>query len=317
MRNLIVVILFVSLSHITKAQPLQFELSDYRLLPQKPEGNLHGISGIEYISSKNQWHLASDRGSYFIFDSINTIQDFEKRQHLAVYKKTGLWYEALRFDATSNTFFYAVENEYMANSETCDTTTYVSYMDAFPPSFLFPPLHLPADNKGIEGIAVTDSGNVWVAPEAGWAGETEVGNDTIHFRKFEKLKNGYSQAGEYSYVIDRSGCPQSPTEKRGGISEILSVNENQLLVLERCFDLKITNKIKAKLWQVTVEGSHLKKDNKPAFDFNEGFPISVDNLEGMSWWGTENGKRRLLLITDDNPGMKNNQQTQLILLKEK
>ena len=317
MKNLILLLLFISFHTIVKAQSLRFELSDYTLLPQKPEGELHGISGIEFISSKNQWHLTSDRGNYFIFDSINTIQDFGKRQNLTVHKKTGLWYEAIRFDARSNTFFYAVENEYTANSETCDTTTYVSYMDSFPPSFLIPPFHLPADNKGIEAIAVTENGNVWVAPEAGWAGETEVGNDTIHFRKFEKAVSGYAEVGAYSYIIDRSGCPQSPTEKRGGISEIISVNETQLLVLERCFDLKVTNKIKAKLWQVTVDGAHLKKDIKPAFDFNEGFPLVVDNLEGMSWWNNDNGKRQLLLITDDNPGMKNKQQTQLILLKEK
>ena len=317
MKNLILLLLFISLYTIAKAQSLQFELSDYTLLPQKPEGDLHGISGIEFISSKNQWHLASDRGNYFIFDSINTIQDFGKRQNLAIHKKTGLWYEAVRFDAKSNTFLYAVENEYTANSETCDTTTYVSYMDSFPPSFLIPPFHLPADNKGIEAIAVTENGNVWVAPEAGWAGETELGNDTIHFKKFEKINAVYSEVGEYSYVIDRSGCPESPTEKRGGISEIISVNETQLLVLERCFDLKVTNKIKAKLWQVTVEGSHLKKDTKPAFDFNDGFPLVVDNLEGMSWWNNVEGKRQLVLITDDNPGMKNKQQTQLILLKEK
>lgn len=317
MKNLILVLLFFLFSFCTKAQPLSFELSDYTLLPQKPAGNLHGISGIEYIPSKNQWHFASDRGHYFIFDSIKTIHDFEKRQNLAVHKFTGLWYEALRFDAQTNTFFYAVENEYTANAETCDTTTYVSYMDSFPPSFLFPPLHLPADNKGIEAIAVTDSGSVWVAPEAGWAGETEVGNDTIHFKKFEKTVSGYAKTGEYTYVIDRSGCPQSPTEKRGGISEILAVNEHQLLVLERCFDLKVTNRIKAKLWQVTVDGTHLRKETKPAFDFNDHLPLVADNLEGMSWWGTEHGKRQLLFITDDNPGMENKQQTQLFLLKEK
>ena len=317
MKNLILLFVFFSFSLVTKAQSLRFELSEYTILPQKPAGVLHGISGIEYIPSKNQWHLASDRGSYFVFDSITSIQDFEERQARAVHKETGLWYEAIRFDAASNTFFYAVENEYKANAETCDTTTYVSYMDAFPPGYLFAPLHLPADNKGIEGIAVTENGNVWVAPEAGWPGETEVGNDTIHFWKFDKARTGYSEARAYSYIIDRSGCPQSPTEKRGGISEIISVNEDQLLVLERCFDQKGTNKIKAKIWQVRVEGLHLKKDTQPAFDFNEGFPIQVDNLEGMSWWDADRGKRRLLLITDDNPGLKNKQQTQVILLKEK
>lgn len=303
--------------HSLKAQSIKFELSDYTILAKKPAGPLHGISGIEYISSKKQWHLASDRGNYFIFDSISNIRDFEKKQDIAITKKTGYWFEAIRFDPRFSTFLYAVENEYKPNEVTNDTTTYVNYFDTFPPAYLIPPVHLPADNKGIEAIAVTDSGTVWVAPEAGWQGETEVGNDTIHFWKFVRKNSGYSEAIPYSYVIDRSGCPLSTTEKRGGISEILAVNERQLLVLERCFDEKASKKIKAKLWQVTVDGSTLKKDSAPAFDFNDNFPFVVDNLEGMSWWPVENNKRQMLLVTDDNPGLNNSQRTQLILLKEK
>lgn len=92
-----------------------------------------------------------------------------------------------------------------------------------------------------------------------------------------------------------------------------------MLVLERCFDNGDggTNKIKAKLWQVTVNGSHLKKDTEPAFDFNKGLSFQPDNLEGMAWWPSDNGKRKLLVVTDDNPGLKNKQRTQLILLEEK
>ncbi|MCF0056403.1 esterase-like activity of phytase family protein [Dyadobacter sp. CY356] len=300
-----------------KAQSLTFGLSDYTILAKKPAGILHGISGIEYITAKKQWHLASDRGNYFIFDSISNIRDFENRQNLAISKKTGYWFEAIRFDPKYSTFLYAVENEYKPNNETNDTTTYVSYYDSFPPAYLIPPMHLPADNKGIEAIAVTDSGAVWIAPEAGWQGETEFGNDTIHFWKFDRKNSGYSEAIPYTYVIDRSGCPLSTTEKRGGISEILAVKENQLLVLERCYDEKVSKKIKAKLWQVTVDGATLKKDPAPAFDFNDNFPFVVDNLEGMAWWPGDNEKRQILLVTDDNPGLKNSQRTQLILLKEK
>ncbi|MDQ6480617.1 esterase-like activity of phytase family protein [Dyadobacter sp. LHD-138] len=317
MRNFIFLTITLFFCHFSNAQTLKFTLSDYTLLPKKPEGILHGISGIEYIPSKSQWHLASDRGNYFIFDSIKTIHDFEKRQAAAISKKTGYWFEAIRYDPRSETFLFAVENEYKPNKETCDTTTYVSYSDSFPPTYLIDPLPLPTDNKGIEAIAVTENGSVWVAPEAGWADETEVGYDTIHFRKFERVNSGYTETGVYTYLIDRSGCPHSSTEKRGGISEILSLGEDQMLVLERCFDQKVTDKIKAKLWQVTVEGQHLKKDAIPAFDFNDSFPLEVDNLEGMAWWPGEEGKREVLLITDDNPGLKNKQRTQLILLKEK
>lgn len=310
--------------HQINAQTLKFTFSDSTFLPMKPTGQLHGVSAIEYVSSKKQWHLATDRGAYFVFDSIKTIRDFEKSEKTVMPKYTNFWFESVRFDQHNGRFFYAIENDYKPIWENTDTTTYVSYAESYPPkeahpAYLIAPIPLPADNKGIESMAVTDSGNVWVAPEAGWAGETEVGNDTIHFLKFVKTNSIYQQPVSFSYVIDRGGCPNSTTEKRGGISEILSVNENQLLVLERCFDNGDggTNRIKAKLWQVTVDGLNLKKDSEPAFDFNAGLPFQPDNLEGMAWWPSENGKRKLIVVTDDNPGLKNKQRTQLILLEEK
>jgi len=317
-------VLFTTLCiQFTEAQSLQFMFSDSTILAPKPIGQLHGISGIEYFPSKRQWHVASDRGTYFVFDSIKTIRDFEKWDKIIMPKYTNFWFESIRFDKNDGRFLYAVENDFVPIWENRDTTTYVSYFDSYPPrlkdmKYLIEPMPLPADNKGIESMAVTESGSVWVAPEAGWAGETEVGNDTIHFLRFKRFDSGYQKPESFSYVMDRSGCPLGPTEKRGGISEILSVNENQLLVLERCFNNGKggDDKIKAKLWQVTIDGSHLKKDQKPAFDFNNDLSFQPDNLEAMSWWPSE-GKRRLIIVTDDNPGLKNKQRTQFILLEEK
>ena len=324
MNKIILILLLIIGFHQVNAQKLRFIFSDSTVLPLKPAGNLHGISAIEYVASKNQWHLASDRGNYFVFDSIKTIRDFEKAEKTLFPKSTHNWFEAVRFDKESGRFIYAVENEYEPIWENIDSTTFVAYYDSYPPKvgkpqFLIPPMWLPADNKGVESLAITDNGNIWVAPEAGWAGETEVGQDTIHFWKFMKSGEGYNQPEAFSYVIDRSGCPFGPTEKRGGISEILSVNENQLLVLERCFDNGKggAQTVKAKLWNVTVKGKHLEKDKEPAFDFNKQMPFAPDNLEGMSWWPSSGGKRKLILVTDDNPGLKNKQQTQLILLEEK
>jgi len=318
-------ILFASLcARFTEAQSLQFTFLDSTVVAPKPIGQLHGISAIEYFPAKKQWHVASDRGGYFVFDSIKTIRDFEKWDKIVMPKLTNYWFESVRFDKTDGRFLYAVENDYDPIWENRDTTTYVSYFDTYPPKlqnmrYLISPIPLPADNKGIESMAISDSGSVWIAPEAGWAGETEVGQDTIHFLKFQKLGTGYQPPKSFSYLIDRSGCPFGPTEKRGGIAEILSVNESQLLVLERCYNNGEggDNKIKAKLWQVTVKGSHLKKDPEPAFDFNKNLSFDPDNLEGMSWWPSDNGKRKLILVTDDNPGLKNKQRTQFILLEEK
>ncbi|REA63769.1 hypothetical protein DSL64_04900 [Dyadobacter luteus] len=315
-----ILIIFASLA---QAQTLEFTFLDSTFTTMKPAGQLHGISAIEYLPASSQWHLATDRGAYFVLDNIRDLRDFDKRANTTFAKSTNNWFESIRFDKKTGRFFYSVENEFEPGWENLDTTTFVAYYDNFPPKgkphYLIPPMHLPFDNKGIESMAVTDDGTVWIAPESGWAGETKVEQDTIHFMRFDKQGDGYQTAKPYSYLIDRKGCPNSPTEYLGAISEILSVNENQLLVLERCFDNGPggSNVVKAKLWNVTIQGTHLKKDKEPAFDFDTGLPFVPDNLEGMAWWPTEDGKRKLILVSDDNPGLKNNQRTQFILLQEK
>jgi|GEM_PF-3155729 len=323
MKNVLWAWIILLTFELANGQSIQFTFSDSTVLPAKPIGHLHGISGIEYVASKDQWHWSTDRGAYFVFDSIRTIRDFAKMQTGIVPKLTNYWFESIRIDPITGAFFFAVENDYKPSWTNANTTTYVAFFGSYPPKraepdYLVAPLQLPADNKGIEGIAITPNGNVWVAPEAGWAGETEVGQDTIHFLKFKKTFSGYAPAGQFSYVIDRSGCPFGTSETRGGISEILSVSENQLLVLERCYDdgAAGSKKIKARLWSATVDGYHLKKDAEPAFDFKKALSFDPDNVEAMSWWKMKDGKRQLIIVSDDNPGDKNKQRTKLLLLKE-
>jgi hypothetical protein len=319
----LLLLIWISFSD-SQAQSIQFHFGDSTVLPPKPVGMLHGVSGVEYVAKKDQWHLATDRGAYFVFDSIQNIRDFQKREKLSIPKVTAYWFESIRIDQESGTFYYAVENEYEPSWTNPDTTTYVAYFNGFPPRKAFPdylvsPIPLPADNKGIEALAVSPEGNVWVAPEAGWAGETEVGQDTIHFLKFKKTLSGFQLDGAYAYQIDRSQCPHGRSETRGGISEIISLDEQRLLVLERCYDDgKLGSKIvKAKLWEVVVKGMRLEKEPTPAFDFNKQLPFIPDNLEAMAWWKpSPTGKRQLVLMSDDNPGLKNQQRTQVILLTE-
>jgi hypothetical protein len=323
MKNTFLAFLILFCFNEANSQALQFTFSDSTVLPAKPLGQLHGVSGIDYHASKDQWHWATDRGSYFVFDSVKTIRDFARMEKKMFPKLTTYWFESIRIDPVSGAFFFAVENDYKPTWTNTNTTTYVAYFNAYPPkqaepTYLISPMQLPADNKGIEGITVTQNGNVWVAPEAGWPGEMEVGQDTIHFLKFKKTFSGYAPAGQFSYVIDRKGCPYGTSETRGGISEILAVGENELLVLERCFDNgpEGSKKIKANLWHVKAEGYHLKKSGKPAFDFKKDLSFDPDNVEAMSWWKMQDGKRQLVIVSDDNPGDKNTQRTKLILLKE-
>jgi len=78
MKKILLIVLICLYCQRSNSQTLQFVFSDSTILPLKPVGQLHGISAIEYVPSKKQWHLATDRGAYFVFDSINSIRDFEQ-----------------------------------------------------------------------------------------------------------------------------------------------------------------------------------------------------------------------------------------------
>ena len=310
-------LVFVSAS----GQNIHFKFLDSTFLPKKPNGFLHGISGIEYDAKEKLWHMANDRGGYFIFQNIQDIRDFQNSKNLLVEKYTRYWFESIRIDPSSGRFFFAVENEFEPVWENPDTTTYVAWYDSYlpkiyAPNYLVAPIPLPVDNKGIESVAVTENGNVWVTSEVGWLPEDKITSDTVQFFRFLKDQNYQKQV--FSYQIDRSGCPHSPTAERlGGISEILSVNENELLILERCWDNGPggSKKTMSKLWQAKITGDQLIKSEKPSFDFNKQLPFDPDNLEGMTWWPTTSGAKKLILVSDDNPGSDNKQRTQLILLE--
>lgn len=310
------------LFNYAEAQSLEFIYKESDILGQRPESKFHSISAIEFLPKQKEWHLVSDRGQYFIFKNIKSVKDFGLAADTTFTQKTPFWIESLRYDNRSNNFIFSVENEYHPTLANSDTTTYV----AMTPSVIAPPIKpkylvshmpIPADNKGIEAITLSPNGAIWIAPEAGWQGQAHIDSTTIHFMRFTpNKKKGYDKK-LYSYSITRKDCPFSTTENVGGISEILSVDDNRLLVLEKCFDDGPggSRKVKANLWLATVQGNSLVKTESPAFDFST-LPFRVDNLEGMCWWPyASEGKKQLLLITDDNDNKV--QRTQLILLQEK
>ncbi len=321
MSRYFVLFLFLAGISSSKGQSIHFQLLDYSILPMKPKGQLHGISGMTYDASRKQWHLANDRGAYFVFDSIQNIRDFEKYENSIFSKQTTFWFESIRIDPKSGRFIFAVENEYRPNWVNQDTTTYVAYYDSFPPKsakleYIIAPLPLPEDNLGIESVAVTDNGSVWISSERGWADDKD--QDVIRFMRFRYKKDQYVLDGVFTYALEKGNCPASKISESGGISEILDLGENKLLVLERCYDNGIGRPkiVQAKLWEATISGDELVKKPKPAFDFNLDMPFIPDNLEAMEWWPNDSGKKQIVIMSDDNPGLKNKQRTQIILLEE-
>ncbi|MGA0558932.1 esterase-like activity of phytase family protein [Larkinella sp. VNQ87] len=293
-----------------RSQALSFLLKDYLILPHTR--NLHRISGLEYRSDRREWQLADDRGQYHIFRNIRQPTDWVCQLDSSF--RTDLYLEAVRYDAAADRYYFSVET---------DQESYVGFKDHAMPktgeSFMRIPLPhpLPVDhNKGIEALALTPN-YLWVAPEAGSVAEARIDNPFIHFYRYRKTAEGVILDGEFQYEMARNVCPSDSNECLGGISEIISIpdEENRLLVLERCYD-KTTKTVTAKLYEALVDEANkqlCKRTDQPAFDFNYRNGFQPDNLEAMAWGEDENGKKILVLISDDNNNRS--QWTQIIYLE--
>lgn len=295
-----------------------FVLASEVILPNgQPTPDFHGISGIEYVPAQGMWVLVGDRHRVFTFDGskINRPEDFGIPANLLERSVTTGFFESIRVDAQNDAYFFSVEPE---------TTTSVHFsFGRVEPSKARTLLKIPQPfpNKGVEGIALTPTGELWVAPEAGWEGETgktaeriATTRDTVHFFRYKKPLASdpdadLAEVGRFAYPIDRYAFVRaSPThgaryegDGRGGIAEILAMGNDTLLVLERCYLKNRT--VTASLYLATVDESarRLVKQNEALFDFRT--LNTVCNVEGMTWGPVQkNGKRTLWIIADDWAG---------------
>jgi len=251
--------------------------------------NFHGISAIEYLPGTGEWYLGGDRGYYFKFSNCSKIGDFIA-SNMAPEVNTGYYYESIRYDATNRIYYFSEEKQSYA------AVYWVRENLKSQPSQLLQ-IQLPEDNKGIEALAVTPSGALWIAPEAGWKNETAMDKDTIHFLRYKNPapKTGIPDSERFKFPITRFRAALK-SDRPGGISEILAVDETHLLVLERAYH-NTTDQVRAFLWNETVDENNMELvKGTLAFDF--GNMNNLCNIEGMCWGDAE--RKSLFIIADDN-----------------
>jgi hypothetical protein len=193
-------------------------------------------------------------------------------------------------------------------------------------------------NLAFEGLSEFSQGKtVFTCTEAALTqdfipAEEEKG-DWIRIIKYEdKKQKGYQPQAEYAYQVDSFRDIQKGKEVMRGVSEILSVSNTQLLVLERGVRLFSKN-----IWGQTVgiyladlskatdvsslnkltEGKFLGVDKVKLIDFEtdllkERGDKKIQNFEGMAWGPRlEDGRRSLLLLVDNN--FSKNELTELVV----
>lgn len=311
-----------------------------------------GLSGIDYDTRTNKYFIICDERSYpsparFYTAAIDIKNSkIDKVRFLSVHtlkQPDGAVFpsfsqnaqrtpdpESIRYNASTNSLVWTSEGDRgMRNKKMVYQNPYVYEMDLqgnFKDSFFVPAnLHMYAEEKGarengvFEGSSYTDNYQyLYVSMEQpifedGPVPTTTYSGAPVRFTKFDtKTKKPVAQ---YAYQLDAVAA--APKKETGfyinGISEILSVGNNQFLVLERSFsEGTFKNTIKIYLADFTdatdvsdVAGLHLDKMHRPAVKkllYNtDNLGMYIDNVEGITFGPVlPNGHRSLILIVDNN-----------------
>ncbi|WP_158408747.1 esterase-like activity of phytase family protein [Fibrella aestuarina] len=297
-------------------------------------GAFRGLSGIDYVPGQG-WYVVSDRGgsrtrvnegNIFLTDKLPP--DTDARQ--LTPKAMPFSLESIRYDARRDLVYLSAERDSAAAGEQ-DSTVVL----ALKRSELGNPAQAVrllswvsgSTNKGVEGLAITPSGQLWVAPEAGWAGETAMTNPTVHFLRYKEPAPG-NVPDSISYPIDRFPNAYYRNDKPGGIAELLAIDDSTLLVLERAYHVFLDQDqgkrevVLARLYRAQLDAKTGAFAKTEVFNFNDPnqFSDGIRNLEGMAWGpASAEGKRRLYIVADDNfeyrPERMTTQKNQLIILE--
>ncbi|MCG9627464.1 esterase-like activity of phytase family protein [Vibrio mediterranei] len=184
-------------------------------------------------------------------------------------------------------------------------------------------------NQSLEGMSISPDGStLFVATESsliqdGSQPTPEIPAAARILKYSIDNDTNFTLIGEYTYIVSRIEKPSTFGIHDNGVSDILALDNNRLLVMERngfavrkgfcCFDFNI-NVFKVDLTDATdIRGvanmSAIDAPNPiiPAekslyFQFDELIDDTrrIDNLEGMSFGPNINGQPTLLFVSDNN-----------------
>lgn len=311
-----------------------------------------GLSGIDYNPEENEYYLISDDRSDInptrfytarIKISKNKIDTVIFTSATFLKNKTGNFYpssrqdpyhspdpEALRYDAKNNSFIWSSEGERIVNSkETVLENPAVTKTDLngnFKDTFQLPAQLImrateegPRQNGVFEGLTFDNTHkNLFVSVEVplyqdGSPSGPGDSSGIVRIIKFDlKTKKPVAQ---YAYMIDPVAYPPvTPSSfKINGISDILWLSNNKLLILERSYSTgRLACTIKVFIADIStaenINGIESLK-NKPEIKIAskklllniDHLGIYIDNIEGVTFGPKlANGKRSLLFISDNN-----------------
>jgi hypothetical protein len=323
-----------------------------------------GLSGIDYNPEKQEYYLISDDRSqknpvrFYTAQVVinqNKIDSVVFLQTTFLKDKSGNFYpnstqdplhtpdpEALRYNAKSNTFTWSSEGERIVTPQDVvledPSVTEVNRSGNFMDTFQLPPqlqMHAteygPRQNAVFEGLTFSGDGkSLFVSVEEplyqdGLPAGTGDSTAVTRILQFDMIAK--KPVAQYDYTLDPVAyAPITPSAfKINGISDILWIADNQLLVIERSFS---TGRLSCtiKVFRADISSAENINDvdslkNKTVTKISKKLLLNMDNLgryidniEGVTFGPTlPNGKRSLLFIADNN--FLPFQQTQILLFE--
>jgi hypothetical protein len=175
------------------------------------------------------------------------------------------------------------------------------------------------NNMSFEALSFSSDGkSLWLGMEAALYQDGPLATpDHGSVVRITRLDRAGKVLGQYAYPIEPVASRPAPgREADNGVSEILAVNDHQVLVVERAgvsnADGLYTNHVR--IYEMETDGAtdiqaipalagatYVPARKRLLLDLEKiGLP-RVDNIEGISWGPRlENGRRSLVMISDDN-----------------
>lgn len=311
-----------------------------------------GLSGIDYDAKNDMYYLICDDRSeinparfYTAKISIvgNEINSVKLTDAITLKQENNKPYpdlkkhlpetvdpEAMRYDPVKKQLIWSSEGERIVKPG--DTllidpfintiTTNGKYLQTLPlPDILYMKASEtgPRQNGVLEGLAFADNYQTLFASveeplyQDGSRAEVKPNEALVRILKFDwKTKQNTAQ---YAYKLESVAYPASPENsfKVNGITDILSINPNQLLITERSFSVGHEGcVIKVFLADLSVADNVIAN---PSFTKNppqhliskklllnmDNLKIFIDNVEGATFGPTlSNGHRTIIFVADDN-----------------